>query len=243
MPSSTTATSGIDRSSRSESGRPRSLFKLPFFRNTRKRLPRNSAATSFVVVFPALPVIATTFVPDRRRTSRAISCNPVVVFATLTRTDRPPAPAAWRAASILDCSTTAPRAPRAIAAPMNSCPSNRSPRIATNSSPLPIDRESIDRPAIASPGSPCSSRPPVALTMSAGVSGSRSTRLRHSRSGASAGQRRARDFHVVERQRPLADDLIFFVPLPGNQDQISRGGIAYGALDGGLPIGYGQVRR
>jgi len=38
------------------------LLKFPLLRNTRYRVDRNSAATSLVVVFPALPVIATTVV-------------------------------------------------------------------------------------------------------------------------------------------------------------------------------------
>ena len=54
---------------------------------------RNSAVSSFVVVFPALPVMATTFAPDRRRTSRARSCSARVVSPT-SIADRPRPPAA-----------------------------------------------------------------------------------------------------------------------------------------------------
>ena len=61
------------------------LLRLPLFRNTRYLAPRNSAVISLVVVFPALPVIATTFVPDRRLTSRAIDRSARVVSATRTR--------------------------------------------------------------------------------------------------------------------------------------------------------------
>ena len=60
-----TATSGRSRSCISESGSPIWLFKFPLFLTTRKRPERNSAIASFVVVFPALPVIATTLVPLR----------------------------------------------------------------------------------------------------------------------------------------------------------------------------------
>ena len=52
----------------SDSGSPMWLLKFPRLRITRYRAARNSAVTSFVVVFPALPVIATTLVPDSRRT-------------------------------------------------------------------------------------------------------------------------------------------------------------------------------
>ena len=64
MPSSITAISGRCLSSISDSGSPMWLFKFPRLRTTRYRVARNSAVTSFVVVLPALPVIATTFVPD-----------------------------------------------------------------------------------------------------------------------------------------------------------------------------------
>ena len=73
---------GRARSSRSDRGRPIWLFRLPLFRNTSKRADRNSATTSLVVVLPALPVIATTLAPDRRRTSRARSCSARVVSST-----------------------------------------------------------------------------------------------------------------------------------------------------------------
>jgi len=43
------------------------LLKFPRLRNTEYRAARNSAVSSFVVVFPALPVIATTVAPERRR--------------------------------------------------------------------------------------------------------------------------------------------------------------------------------
>ena len=62
------------------------VVEVALVRNTRYLAPRNSAVISLVVVFPALPVIATTFVPDRRRTSRAIDCSARVVSATRTRT-------------------------------------------------------------------------------------------------------------------------------------------------------------
>ena len=82
MPSSITATSAPCRSSNKESGRPRWLFKFPAFFTTRKRDPISSAMVSFVVVLPALPVIATTLACDSRRTYFARSCSARVVSAT-----------------------------------------------------------------------------------------------------------------------------------------------------------------
>ncbi len=43
---------------------------------------------SFVVVLPALPVIATTCVPEARRTCRASRCSARVVSSTCTATMR-----------------------------------------------------------------------------------------------------------------------------------------------------------
>ena len=55
------------------------LFRFPRLRNTRYRAARNSAVTSLVVVLPALPVMATTFVPD---------CAPHVARQRLQRRER-----------------------------------------------------------------------------------------------------------------------------------------------------------
>ena len=91
------------------------LFRFPLFRKTRYRVERNSAAISFVVVLPALPVMATTRAPDRRRTSRAMSCSPRVVSSTSMITVPAPASPAAAAAAGLARSISAPRAPRASA--------------------------------------------------------------------------------------------------------------------------------
>ena len=82
IPSSTTATSGRLRSSSSVSGRPMWLFRFPTLRYTVCRVARNSAVASFVDVFPALPVIATTDAPDNRRMWCPSSCNAVSVSST-----------------------------------------------------------------------------------------------------------------------------------------------------------------
>ena len=139
----------------SDSGSPMWLLKFPRLRITRYRAARNSAVTSFVVVFPALPVIATTFAPDSRRTACASACSAAVVSSTSMTTgaaDVPPGRrrgARCRATSLAPVprGTTTPPAPAASAAAANSAPSNRSPRIATNSSPAPSVRVSIETPA------------------------------------------------------------------------------------------------
>ena len=131
------------RSSSSESGRPMWLLRFPLFLKTRWRDARNSAATSLVVVLPALPVIATTRAPDRRRTSRATSCSARVVSSTRITT------AAGRLVCVRRQVARRPpphRAPRASASATKSWPSNRSPAIATKQSPAASVRESIDDP-------------------------------------------------------------------------------------------------
>ena len=58
--------------------------------------------------------------------------------------------------------TTTPPAPAASAAAAKSAPSNRSPRIATYSSPAPSVRVSIDTPVRSPAGSPDTTWPPIA---------------------------------------------------------------------------------
>ena len=170
MPSSTTAISGLVRNSRSESGRPIWLLRFPLFLNTRYRDARNSAATSFVVVLPALPVMATTRVPDRCRTSRAISCSACSVSSTrITIADVSPRSGTSRS------TTTAP-APRATTSATKSWPSNRSPRMATKHSPAAIVRESMPIRPMSARGLPRTTSPAVAAAMSAAVSDKGSTR-------------------------------------------------------------------
>ena len=173
MPNSTTATSGLVRNSRSESGRPIWLLRFPLFLNTRYRDDKNSADTSFVVVFPALPVIATTRDPERRLTSRATSCNARVVSSTWITTGAGPA-AAGR--SLGTSCTSAPMAPRARTSPTNRCPSNRSPLIATKKSPTVSVLESIAIRPMCVPASPRTTRPPAAAAISAALSANGSTR-------------------------------------------------------------------
>ena len=134
-------------------------------------------------------------------------------------------------------------APRASAAAMKSMPVEPIAPDRHEELPRP-NRPRVNRDApISRAGSPCSSRPPVATAMSPAVSGSRSTRLRHPRAGAPARQRRACHLHVVERQRPLADDLVLFVTLPRDQHQIPGGRVANRTLDGALAVGDREIGR
>ena len=172
IPSSTTAICGRLRSCRSDSGRPIWLFRLPWFLNTGKHADRNSATISLVVVLPALPVIATTVAPDRRRTSRARSCSARVVSSTsmtsggsVVPASATPAPggpsrrsrrAGRRRSRTGGRRTSRRRSPR------------RSRRARANAS------RSTRRP-IAVAASPWTSRPRVAFATSVALKGSHST--------------------------------------------------------------------
>ena len=165
IPNSTTATSGRLRSSSSVSGRPMWLFRFPTLRYTVCRVARNSAVASFVDVFPALPVMATTEAPDNRRMWCPSSCNAVSVSSTSIVT-APGGPGRRRA----------PRrpAPRALLRPTlastNAAPSNRSPRNAMNNWPAPTRRESVVKPSNVALSSPLTTVPPTAAATSAAVS-------------------------------------------------------------------------
>ncbi len=164
MPSSTTATSGRLRSSRSVSGRPMWLFRFPTLRYTVCRVARNSAVASFVDVFPALPVMATTDAPDSRRMWCPSSCNAMSVSSTSIVT----APDPFGAGVPLD--TRTPRAPAATLASTNVPPSKRSPRNAMNNCPTPTRRESVVKPSNTAVSSPSTTVPPTAAATSAAVS-------------------------------------------------------------------------
>ena len=58
------------------------LFKFPLFFTTTNRVARSAAMASFVVVFPALPVIAMTFVATAVRTACARRCSASSVSGT-----------------------------------------------------------------------------------------------------------------------------------------------------------------
>ena len=152
----------------SDSGSPMWLLKFPRLRTTRYRASRNSLVTSFVVVLPALPVIATTFVPDSRR----IPCASVLQRRRrVVDFDDDGVARQRRAASrtVQPRGTTTPAAPASIAAPANSAPSNRSPRIATYRSPACSVRVSIDTLPNSPPASPAAIAPAICAATHAAV--------------------------------------------------------------------------
>ena len=127
------------------------------------------------------------------------------------------------------------RARRRSRRPANAWPSNRSPRIATNRSPGSSGRESIDQrstrtaPSPDPRGPPCDGgrdlRRPVSVQ-------SASTRYDTRDALRAARQRRPRDRHVVERQRPVANDLLISrVPCPRSRTRSPRSRVADRLLD------------
>ena len=98
---------------------------------------------SFVVVLPALPVIATTLAPDRAPDlARRAAAAPTSVSGTAMTA----APVPARSPSRRRPTITSRRRPRraAIASSTNAWPSKRSPRSATNSAPAASDRVSVE---------------------------------------------------------------------------------------------------
>src|SRR5688572_1790851 len=184
------------------------LFRFPLFFTTRNRPDRNSAIASFVVVLPALPVIATTFVPLAFRTACARSCNAFVVSATsITEPE-----AANRR------STIAPIAPFPNASLTNSCASNLSPRNAMKKSPGCNVRVSVTMLPISPARSPDRTSPPTASATQPRVSRRSSP---NPRPEAPRHQRLARYRHVVKWQRHATDLLVLLVSLAGDQHDIA----------------------
>src|SRR5688500_2281939 len=108
--------------------------------------------------------------------------------------------------------------------------------MAMNRSPGVTARESIDTRPIAAAASPCLMEPPAAVATSAALKGNHSTSLRHPAAGATPLQRRPRYLDVVERQHPIANHLILFVSLAGNQHEVARLRLPHGALDRVLAV-------
>ena len=222
IPSSTTAISGRVVNSISDSGNPMWLFRFPRLRTTRYLAARNSAVISFVVVFPALPVMATTLVPDSIRTACASAWSAAVVSSTsMTTAGVPPARERPRRRG-----RTSPAAPASIAACAKSAPSRRSPRMPMYNSPGASVRVSIDTPVNWRVSAPATIAPAMAVaTQSAfsrisGVSATARS-LHHARVGPSADQRVARHGDIVERQRAVADHLILLVSFAHDEHQVA----------------------
>ena len=196
------------------------LLRLPLFRNTRYRAASSSAVTSFVVVLPALPVIATTLAPDApAHVARDVLERPRRVRPHSTITRR----AAVRRRPAAS-STSAPAAPRRDArrptkcVPVEALAADRDEEVARRRASASRSR----RAPIGRRRSPDTTRPPVAAATSPAVSATVSRRydtLRAARRRASAA---ARHLDVVERQRPVADHLVLLVSLAGDQHEIAR---------------------
>src|SRR5438552_11227858 len=244
MPSSTTAMSGRAVSSMSDSGRPMWLFKLPRFRITRYFAPRNSAVTSFVVVLPALPVMATTFVPDACRVERASACNASVVSSTTMTTgtttpESPPFQSHVRG-------TTMPSAPAATAASAKSAPANLSPRMPMYSSPVRSVRVSIDTPENSAVLRPATIVPAMAAATHSAVSrmsDAMASALHDARIGPAPAQQLPRDRDVVERHVLVAENLVLLVAFAGDQHHVARTRRLDRFRDGRAAIRNGKRRR
>ena len=172
---------------------------------------RNSAVNSFVVVLPALPVIATTLAPDRRRTSRARSCKRPrrVVHLDQERRSR----RLFGSTGSRHHTRRARRErPRDEVVAVEPSALDRHEQVAGGERPR-IDRHALE--------------PTVRIARDQPSAGDgrdlrrgqrdRLHPLDHSRAAAAARQRRACHLHVVERQRPIADHLVLLVSLAGDE--------------------------
>ena len=199
------------------------LFKLPLFRNTVYRVARSSAVTSFVVVLPALPVIATTFAPERRLMSRAMSCSARVVSVDRDERRGPPRPGC-------------PRTPRRARRP----PRRRAAREGRGDEPVPVepfaadgdeqvaggqrpgvDRNAFDRLSGVAAQEPSSGRGRHVSVASAATRSIAYDALDPARRRASAARATSTSSNG---SRPVADHLVLLVPLAGDEHEIARPG-------------------
>ena len=212
MPSSTTATSDRRAARAARAAGRCGCSGSPCSGTRGSARTGNSAATSLVVVLPALPVIATTFAPATPpHLGAPVLQRPRRVATSITTAPAGAASAAARGPA---------RRPRprervgdelVAVEPLAANRDEQSPGCSV--------RESIDaRPTARR--SPRTIRPPVAAATSAGGQRSRSTATTPATPTAPR-KRRARDFDVVERQRPVADDLVFLVPLAGDEHEVA----------------------
>ncbi len=139
-------------------GRPKRSLKLSLSKTARgspSRWRRSVATARVVEVLPTPPVIPITRGDCRRRTKRAQDRRAARVSRTRTKVTPAGAPVDAPAGSGRRSQRT-PAAPRRQASAMNSCPSARSVRTATNISPPRTLRESWAKPSKAS----CCAGPP-----------------------------------------------------------------------------------
>ena len=159
VPSSTTAARCSAPSRRSVSGRPHWLLNDEAGLSTSPRVASTAAVSSFTVVLPIEPVMATTGTLKRERCQAARRPSERVVSSTRTS-------GTWEGGSSGSVCTTTHAAPRTAASARKAWPSSRWPTIAKNASPTWSVRESIDTPAMGTARSPLTSAPSVARTSS-----------------------------------------------------------------------------
>ena len=192
---------------------------------------RNSAVSSFVVVLPALPVIATTFAPDRRRTSRARVLQRPGRVRHLDDERRRPCRSCLAARP---ASPSPPLRPHPRPARRRRTRARRTARRASRRTG-PRRRSSASRSTTARSRVRASPGHHAPAGRGGDLGGAQRDRLghplRHPRAAAPARQRGARDLDVVERQRLVADHLVLLVPLAGDQDQIAAPRLADRPLD------------
>src|SRR5574341_458779 len=232
------------------SGTPMWLFRFPSFLSTAPFSFRMQAVISLVVVLPLEPVTPTRGTENFRRCVMAISWRESRVSST-GKMFFIPLSVPYRVSSE-ERSTTAPQAPRLIASATKSWPSNRSPRIATKSSPSRTVLESIDIPLISILSS--FTRISCMLLVSASfiihdmISGTREPEHLRPSSLMPASlpffpYRLPRLFPVVEVDLLLADDLVVLMPLPRQHDHVSGLCHADGDFDRLMPVGSDEVGR
>ena len=234
------------RSSSSDSGRPMWLFKFPLLRNTRYRAARNSAVTSFVVVLPALPVIATTFAPDRRRTSRAsvlqrarrvVDLDDAAPRIAVRCAPATPAPASTIAPTRPACERVADELGARRTARRESRRTTRRPASVRESIETPADRRRRDRPR--------TSRPPVAAATSVRrSSGSRLHAVYDTRDPARRRASAARATSTSSNGSTRSPITWYFSwPLPAISTRSPGARLAHRPLDRRLAIDDRQTRR
>src|ERR1019366_9139645 len=238
-------------------GTPMRLFRFPFVAWHGATAWSSEAHSSFVVVLPALPVIAKTRASSRpRRQARtwARARSPQASSVSTTSTTSADIAAAPPARPR---STTTSTAPARTAASKRSCPSCRSPRSATNAHPREAARLSLVIPCATAPSPRTNAtRPPVAAAADHAVSGAelegtgvatslafgrvcrvcRARRARRARRASTLGERAARLDAVVEGEREHSHELIVLVALAGDQDGVTARRGTDGEVDGGPAI-------
>ena len=212
------------------------LFRLPLFFTTVKVGSSAPAVSSFVVVLPALPVIATTRVVTARRIARASACSARSGSSTTITLPRAatlgvalrPLPRHHRA-----CGARARRRP-----PRSRGRRTAGPASATNASPDPIARLSVTTSATGPVSAPRKS-PPTACAIHGNV---RATPLTRPSSAARAARPAPRAPWRCRRTAWLTPPISWYFswPFAGDEDQIARRRLADRRADRLGAVHHGQ---